>query len=189
MFIEILSSQRAWSEWVTVESEGLDYVMSSWQPGFQEFQEFCLCLSSVRASQRRTCLRLGRRKWKRSPYLPNARLAGHSHGRGRRSGCSGSALQTLAQLSSSLQPRPPPAAWLRRWGLHRSNRCHSLLQAPSFRVYALNVRYRMSLPALMASTPELQSDALTADARILWFLLQIALTQPCHIFWHQVYFP
>lgn len=126
MFIEILSSRRAWSEWVPVESEGLDYIMSSWQPCFQEFQEFCICLPSVRASQRRTCLRLGRRKWNRSPYVPNARLAGHSHGRGRWSGCSGSALQTLAQLSSSLQPRPPPAAWLWRWGLHRS--CQSLLQ-------------------------------------------------------------
>ena len=84
---------------------------------------------------------------------------------------------------------PPPGAWLWRWGLHRSNCCHSLLQAPSFRVYALNVGYRMSLLVLMASTPELQSDVLTADAWILWFLLHIALTQSCCIFWYQVYFP
>ena len=86
-------------------------------------------------------------------------------------------------------PGPPPGAWLQRGGLHRSNRCHSLLQAPSFRVYALSVGYRMSLLVLVASTPELRSDVLAADAQILWFLLWIALTQPYCIFWHQVYFP
>lgn len=110
MFIEILSSQRAWGEWVTVESEGLDYVMSSWlllAATFPRIPRILPLLDPIWGGQRRTCLRLGRRKWNRSPYLPNARMARRSHGRGRRSGCSGLSLQTLVKLSSSLQPRPP----------------------------------------------------------------------------------
>lgn len=72
-------------------------------------------------------------------------------------------------------PGPLPGAWLWRWGLHRSNCCHSLLQAPSFRVYALNVGYRMSLLVLMASTPSWCLDSLVplpdcTDPVLLHFL-------------------